>query len=95
VRPAPLRRLLLPALALLAGACDDSTAPLDPPAPADAEAEADAEPTTRVRQDFSGLLGDRAHWADGYLMADQPTAASYSRLGATGPRTSSTIDRLP
>jgi hypothetical protein len=81
VRPAPLRRLLLPALALLAGACDNSTAPLDPSAPA--EAEADTAPMTRIRQDFSGLLGDRAHWADGYLMADQPTAASYGPLGAT------------
>ena len=83
MRPAPLYRLLLPALALLAGACDDSTAPLDPPTPADAEAGTEAGTLTRVRQDFSGLLGDRAHWADGYLVADQPTAASYGPLGST------------
>ena len=29
---------------------------------------------------MAGLLGDRAHWADGYLVAGDPTAAAYTPL---------------
>ena len=45
---------------------------------------ADNEPPVNVGYDFrsddlvAGKVGDRAHWADGYAWADQPTSASYT-----------------
>jgi hypothetical protein len=60
-------RLLLAPAALLAAACDDADAPLEPPAAAD-EAPLSQEPATLAT----------GRWADGYLLADQPTHASYS-----------------
>jgi hypothetical protein len=69
-------RLLFPALGLLAGACDDSDAPFEPPV---AEQEVPGS-------DLSGLA--TARWADGYLTLMDPTGASkppstlvYNRSG--------------
>jgi hypothetical protein len=62
MRPMPLRRLL-PALGLLAGACDDSDSPFEPP-PAAQEAEPAA------------LAGGR--WAAGHLVTENPTALSHT-----------------
>ncbi len=73
---AALRLLLVP-FALLAGGCDGSSSPLE------SIGGDEARPTAPVRQDAAGLLGDRAHWADGYLLAADPTAASYTPLGNT------------
>jgi hypothetical protein len=61
-------RLLFPALGLLAGACDDSDAPLEPPA---AEQGAPA-----VELDLPTLAGGR--WAAGYLLTENATAASHT-----------------
>jgi hypothetical protein len=69
-----LRTLLLPAV-LLAAACDDTSSPVEPPAIEDA---GDAPEVVPVRQDPAMLLGDRAHWADGYTIGSNPTAASYT-----------------
>jgi hypothetical protein len=73
----PFRLLLVPA-ALLAAACADRpdlTGPQEAPAVEDGLAAADEVP---ARGDLASLLGDRAHWADGYLSALYPTAPSYS-----------------
>ena len=59
-------RLLLPALGLLAGACDDSVTPLEPPVDPPSSAEIPA------------ALAGSARWAAGYLHAGAPTAASYA-----------------
>jgi hypothetical protein len=59
-----LRLLLIPA-ALLAAACDDVNAPLEPPSATD-EAALSQPPATLAT----------GRWADGYLFAGDPTAAS-------------------
>lgn len=61
-------RLLFPALGVLAGACDDSDAPFEPPA-----AEQDA---SAVESDVATLAGGR--WAAGYLLTENATAYSYT-----------------
>jgi hypothetical protein len=71
-------RLLFPALSLLAGACDDSDSPFEPP-PAEQEVPA-------VETDQPSLSGGR--WADGYLTvldpagpAKPPATLVYNRSG--------------
>lgn len=68
-----LRLLLLPALLLAAGCGDrpELTGPAEPPT-ADIQ-----EPSP---QQTTGSLQDLAYWADGYLLADAPTATSYGPL---------------
>jgi hypothetical protein len=68
MRAATSPRLLLPALGLLAGACDDSDAPLEPPV-----VEQDA---SAVGPELATLAGGR--WAAGYLLTENATAASYT-----------------
>ena len=62
------------ALALAAvgalSACADQPTAVEPPMP---KAARDAAPE---RQDVAGLLGDRAHWADGYLRTEFLVATS-------------------
>jgi hypothetical protein len=67
LRPDPAFSLI-PFLAALALACQDSNAP-DPPLPL-----GQAVPE---RQHLAGLV-DQTHWADGYVWANNPFAASYS-----------------
>jgi hypothetical protein len=75
-------RLLVPATALLAAACDDSSNPIAPEETPIAEAEAPApEPA-------SASLMDLPYWADGYLYARNESGiviaqsdASWSRSG--------------
>jgi hypothetical protein len=78
MRAARSFRLLLVPAALLAAACDDSSSPLEPPA-LEGETPVPGEGTP-IRQDLASLLGDRAHWADGYTFASSPQASSYSPL---------------
>jgi hypothetical protein len=75
-------RLLVPATALFAVACDDSSNPIGPEATPIAEAEAPAS------EAITGPLEDFAYWADGYLMAANVdgavvpvSAASFNRSG--------------
>jgi hypothetical protein len=63
-----LRLSFVSILAVLALACEDSTAPDRPLTRLEAGPE---------RQDQAGLV-DQTHWADGYVWADDPTAASYT-----------------
>ena len=56
--------LTLAALGAL-GACADQPTPLEPPT-----REAAVRDAAPERQDIAGLLGDRAHWADGYLRTE-------------------------
>jgi hypothetical protein len=63
------RHLLLPALALIAGACDDTTSPADP------VTENDPTPAAETEVPSSSVP---ARWAAGYLHAGAPTASSYS-----------------
>lgn len=72
MRAAALLRLLLVPAALFAGACGDSTSPFE-------GSESSLEP---VGGDPAELLGNRAHWADGFTFANNPTAASYSPVAA-------------
>jgi hypothetical protein len=73
---AGLRLLLVTAIALLAAACDGIPSSEEPPVledglPAGAEA-------VSMRQDLASLLGDRAHLADGYLVASNPVTPFYT-----------------
>ena len=69
MRTAIAFRLLLVPAALFAAACEDSSSPSEPSA---------LEHEVPVPQDgASGLLAG-GRWADGYLHAAQPTAASYA-----------------
>jgi hypothetical protein len=63
-----LRLSFVPFVAMLALACRESTAPNQPLTPMEA---------VPARQDLAGLQ-DRAHWADGYVWANNPTAPSYT-----------------
>ena len=65
---------LVPLLATLALACQDSTAP-DAPLPLSEEAV--PEEATPERPEPAALV-DQTHWADGYVWADNPTAAAYT-----------------
>ena len=61
------RRLLLPAFALLAVACDDTTSPLEP--------SMGQDPTPAAETDVPSSSVP-ARWAAGYLHAGAPTTAS-------------------
>jgi hypothetical protein len=66
-------RLLMPTLATLALACDDATFPDEPEGPSPAEpAGGPAE----------AITSDRV-WADGYVLADNPTSAGYTPSATT------------
>ena len=67
---ASLRLFLLP-IALVAAGCEDNDSPFEP-VPAE-------QPAPDV-ESASGPLEDLAYWADGYLQATSPTAASYHPL---------------
>ena len=76
------RRLLVPAAALLAAACDDSSNPIEPMEAPVAEVEAPAPKAG------SAALMDQPYWADGYLYARNEAGivlaqpeASWSRSG--------------
>jgi hypothetical protein len=67
-----LRLLPVAELLLLAGACQDVTAPPTALRP-------DAPEVGPVRRDFVSFAAlDRAHWADGYAWANDPTNALYT-----------------
>ena len=82
MRAVPSLRLLVPATALLAAACDDSPNPIAPEEPLVAEAEAPAPaPATGPQEDL-------AYWADGYLAVAevngkilQTSNTSFNRSG--------------
>lgn len=65
-----LGRLLPPAIATLALACDGPTLPDEPPS--------SAEPAGGPAYD---IAADRP-WADGYVLADNPTSADYTPLAS-------------
>ena len=67
---ASFRLLLLP-IALVAAGCEDNESPFEP---------LPAEEPVPVVEPASGPLEDLAYWADGYLQATNPTAASYHPL---------------
>ena len=79
-------RLLVPAVALLAAACDDSSNPIEPDELPVAEADAPApEPASEAA---GAALLDLPYWADGYLFARNEAGivlaqaeASYNRSG--------------
>lgn len=66
-------RLLLPAAAVLALACDDASLPEEP------DAATPSEPVGGHVAD--AVVGDRP-WADGYVWANDPTSASYTPLAS-------------
>ena len=69
-----LRLALVSVLAALALGCQDSTAP-DPPLPS---VEAVPELEAMPEHEEPAALVDQEHWADGYVLANNPTAASYT-----------------
>src|SRR5919107_373322 len=69
MRTAASFRLLLVPAALLASGCDDSPSPQEPIA---MEEAAPATPTGAALPEAAG------RWADGYLLANLPTTASYT-----------------
>src|SRR5262249_18215265 len=70
-----LGRLLIPGLATLALACAGATVP-DEPAP-----RGPAEPVEPAGGPAYAITSDRP-WADGYVLADNPTSASYTPLAS-------------
>jgi hypothetical protein len=69
------RLLFVPAVALLAAACDDSRLPQEPAA---AKRVVPTREGVPVRQDGAALLGSATHWADGYLEGHSETTPIYS-----------------
>jgi hypothetical protein len=78
----PITFALVSLVMLAAGCSSDLETPLAPAAPSDAAPEqtASLEELVPVRRDFGSLIADRAHWADGYAWANNPTSASYAPL---------------
>jgi hypothetical protein len=70
MRTPPFRLLLLPALGLLAAACDESDSPLEPPG------AAQETPVPADGPDFDVTPGGR--WASGYLLTENPNSWSYT-----------------
>jgi hypothetical protein len=70
--PRSFARSLAPALVLLAAACEDRDSPLEPSLPPEA-APAAEEPAAV----------ETGRWADGYVLANSPTLASYTPPSAS------------
>jgi hypothetical protein len=70
-----IRLLLVPAVALLAAACDDAPLPQEPAA---AKGDVPTREGVPVRQDGAALLASATHWADGYLKTEYENIAFYS-----------------
>ena len=69
---------LLASGAILAAACGDTPSPQEPRAASpQVTAARDGRERAPARRDAAALLSDRAHWADGYLLASNPLTPFY------------------